>query len=92
MSFSVVRTLRRVGVGGDRRASSSFVVGGTSPHKSPRGLWMSYQSVLGYVSMQADRVGPYQPQVPGAEFGSGVRYRLALTSGLQINFRPWYKS
>jgi len=29
-----------------------------------------------------DRVGPYQPQVPGAEFGLGVRvrWRLALTS------------
>jgi hypothetical protein len=27
-----------------------------------------------------DGIGPYQPQVPGAEFGSGVRWRLALTS------------
>ena len=27
-----------------------------------------------------DRIGPYQPQVPGAEFGLGVRWRLALTS------------
>ena len=27
-----------------------------------------------------DRRGPYQPQVPGAEFGLGVRWRLALTS------------
>ena len=27
-----------------------------------------------------DRVGPYQPQVPGAEFELGVRWRLALTS------------
>jgi hypothetical protein len=27
-----------------------------------------------------DRRGPYQPQVPGAEFGLGVRLRLALTS------------
>ena len=25
-------------------------------------------------------IGPYQPQVPGAEFGLGVRWRLALTS------------
>ena len=38
------------------------------------------------------RIDISQPQVPGAEFGSGVRYRLALTSGLQINFRSWYKS
>jgi hypothetical protein len=29
---------------------------------------MLYQSALGQVSMQADRVRPYQPQVPGAEF------------------------
>ena len=28
----------------------------------------------------ADRLGPYQPQVPGSEFGLGVRWRLALTS------------
>ena len=28
----------------------------------------------------ADRVGLYQPQVQGAEFGLGVRWRLALTS------------
>ncbi len=27
-----------------------------------------------------DRVGPYQPHVPGAEFELGVRWRLALTS------------
>jgi hypothetical protein len=27
-----------------------------------------------------DRIGPYQPQVPGAEFGLGVRWRLTLTS------------
>jgi hypothetical protein len=27
-----------------------------------------------------DRIGPYQPQVPGAEFGLGVRWRFALTS------------
>ena len=27
-----------------------------------------------------DRIGPYQPQVPGAEFGLGVRWRLALPS------------
>jgi hypothetical protein len=27
-----------------------------------------------------DRIGPYQPQVPGAEFGLGGRWRLALTS------------
>jgi hypothetical protein len=43
---------------------------------------MLYKSALGYVSMQADRVGPYQPQVPGTEFGLGVRWRLALTSGV----------
>ena len=29
-----------------------------------------------------DRRGPYQHQVPGAEFGLGVRWRLALTSGV----------
>jgi hypothetical protein len=36
--------------------------------------------------MQADRAGrpgPYQPQVPGAEFGLGVRWRVGLTSGVQ---------
>jgi hypothetical protein len=27
-----------------------------------------------------DRIGPYQPQVQWAEFGLGVRWRLALTS------------
>ena len=27
-----------------------------------------------------DRIGPYQPQVSGEEFGFGVRWRLALTS------------
>jgi len=27
-----------------------------------------------------DSIGPYQPQVTGAEFGLGVRWRLALTS------------
>jgi hypothetical protein len=27
-----------------------------------------------------DRVGPYQPQVTGVEFGLGVRWGLALTS------------
>ena len=41
---------------------------------------MFYQSALGQISMQADRARPYQPQVPGAEFGLGVRWRLALTS------------
>jgi hypothetical protein len=30
--------------------------------------------------MWADHVGPYQPQVPGAKFGLGVRWRLTLTS------------
>ncbi len=41
---------------------------------------MLYQSALAQVSTWADRVGPYPPQVPGAEFGLGVRWRLALTS------------
>jgi len=27
-----------------------------------------------------DSIGPYQPQVPGEEFGLGVRWRLVLTS------------
>ena len=39
-----------------------------------------------------DRIGPYQPQVPGAEFGLGVRWRLALTSigvpGLSLGTPP----
>ena len=34
-----------------------------------------------------DRRGPYQPQVPGAEFGLGVRCRLVLTS-LGVPGRP----
>ena len=41
---------------------------------------MLYQSALGQVSMQAGRARPYHPQVPGAEFGLGVRWRHALTS------------
>ncbi len=41
---------------------------------------MLCQSALGQVSTWADRVGPYRPEVPGAEFGLGVRWRLALTS------------
>ena len=41
---------------------------------------MLCQSALGQVSTWADRVGPYRIQVPGAEFGLGVRWRLALTS------------
>ena len=33
-----------------------------------------------------DRLGPYQPQVPGAKFGLGVRWRLVLTSiGIAAN-------
>ena len=34
-----------------------------------------------------DGVGPYQPQVPGAEFWLGVRWRLVLTS-LGVPGRP----
>ncbi len=41
---------------------------------------MLCQSALGQVSTWADRVGQYLPEVPGAEFGLGVRWRLALTS------------
>jgi hypothetical protein len=36
---------------------------------------MLRQSALGQVSMQAACARPYQPQVPGAEFESGVRWR-----------------
>ena len=39
-----------------------------APPQSPEvfgGLSMLYQSALGQVSMQAGRVRPYQPQVPG---------------------------
>jgi hypothetical protein len=49
---------------------------------------MLYQSALGLVSMQADRVGPYQPHEPGAEFGLGMRWKLALTSGVPER-APW---
>ena len=42
---------------------------------------MLCQSALGQVSTWADRVGPCRPEVPGAEFGLGVRWRLVLTSG-----------
>jgi hypothetical protein len=59
-----------------------------APPQSPGGLWMLYQSAIGQVSMQADRVGPFQPQVPEAEFGLGVRRRLALTSGVPEQ-APW---
>jgi hypothetical protein len=45
-------------------------------------LYQSLYQSLGQVSMQADHIGPYQPQVPGAEFGLGVRCMLALTSGI----------
>jgi len=45
---------------------------------------MLYQSALGQVSMQDDRDGPYRPQVTGAESGLGVRWRLALTSGVPV--------
>ncbi len=37
---------------------------------------MLCQSALGQVSTWAGRVGPYQPEVPGAEFGLGVREEL----------------
>jgi len=30
---------------------------------------------------------PYHPQVPGAEFGLGVRWRLALTSWVSVRTR-----
>ena len=30
-----------------------------------------------------DGIGPYQPQVPGAEFGFGVRWRLALKLSIE---------
>jgi hypothetical protein len=43
---------------------------------------MLYHSALGQVSMLADRARPFHPQVPGAEFGLGVRFRFALTSGV----------
>ena len=43
---------------------------------------MLYQSALDQVSIKADCIGPYQPQVPGVDFGLGVRWRLALTSGV----------
>jgi hypothetical protein len=50
---------------------------------------MFYQCAFGKVSliMQADRTKPYQPQVPGAEFVLGVRYRLALTSEVPERIR-----
>ena len=41
---------------------------------------MLCQSALGQLSTWADRVGPYLPQVPGAEFGLRMRWRLVLTS------------
>jgi hypothetical protein len=53
---------------------------GCAPPQSPGGLLMLYQSALGQISMQAGRARPYQPQVPGAESGLAVRWRLALTS------------
>jgi hypothetical protein len=41
-----------------------------------------------------DRVGPYQPQVPGAELGFGVRWKRALTSigvpGPSLGKPPWW--
>ena len=48
---------------------------------------MLYQFALGQISTWADRVGPYRPQVPWAEFGLGVRWRLALTS-TEVPERP----
>ena len=36
--------------------------------------------VISVCTLPADRVGLYLPQVPGAEFGLGVRWRLVLTS------------
>jgi hypothetical protein len=51
-----------------------------SSHQSLGGLWSLYQSALRPGQHVTDHIGPYQPQVPGAEFRLGVRWRLALTS------------
>ena len=65
----------------------------SAPPQNSGGLWTLCQSALGQVSMLSvctrpgqhvtDRIGPYQPyqpQVPGAEFGLGEGWRLAMTS------------
>ncbi len=40
-----------------------------APPQSPGGLWMFYQSALGQISMQADRVGPYNLRCQGQSAG-----------------------
>jgi hypothetical protein len=53
-------------------------------------LLLRVQEAFGrYISLHSarpdvtDRIGQYQPQVPGAEFGFGVRWRLALKLSIE---------